>query len=481
MSSTELLALLPAIVLAATATLALAGIAWRRHATGTAILTAAGLLATMAAVPMAHGGGSTAVGSLLRTDGLFHFFTVVLAAASLACTAFAAGYFRKNGDSKRQLVPEELYVLLLLGTLGGVVLAGAVHLASLFLGLELLSVSLYGLIAYGRQGDSLEAGVKYLLLAAASSAFLVFGGALLYAASGSLELAKLGTAAAGQPLLTLGGGALLFVAIGFKLALVPFHLWTPDVYQGAPAPVTAFVASVSKAAVFALVIRWIGPHGAAVGGSSLLLGIAIAAGASMILGNFLALQQQNVKRLLAYSSIAHLGYLMVIVVAGGELAVSAGLYYALAYVVTILIAFGALGALATAEGEPQTIEACRGLFRRRPLLAAALTAALLSLAGIPLTGGFIGKLLVVAAGVETARWTLVLILALTSVVGLFYYLRVIVAMIGDPAGESGEVEGIALGRASGATTLALALLLVALFVLGVAPSALLQTVAGLVG
>lgn len=468
MSRAELLALLPMIVLATTAVLVLAGIAWRRHATGTAILTALGLIAAMAAVPIARGGSET-VGLLLRTDGLFHFFTVVLAAASLACTVFAAGYFR------RRETPEELYVLLVLATLGGVVLAGSVHLASLFLGLELLSVSLYGMIAYSRREEALEAGIKYLLLAAASSAFLLFGGALLYAASGSLELATLGAAAASEPVLVLAGGALLFVAIGFKLALVPFHLWTPDVYQGAPAPVTAFVASVSKAAVFALVIRWIGPAGSGVGGSSLPIALALAAGASMILGNLLALLQPNLKRLLAYSSIAHLGYLMVIVVAGGGLALSAGLYYVVAYVVTILIAFGALGALATAEGEPQTLEACRGLFRRRPLLAAALTAALLSLAGIPLTGGFVAKLLVVAAGVETERWALVLILALTSVVGLFYYLRVIVAMLGEP------VEEISLGQASRATAVVLVSLLGLLLLLGLLPSSLLQMVTGLTG
>lgn len=353
--------------------------------------------------------------------------------------------------------PEEFHLLLLLATLGGGLLVASSHLSSLLLGLETLSVSLFGLIAYRRERRGAEAGLKYLVLSGASLALLLFGAALLYASLGTTGLAELGAlrrAAEGGPLFP-AGLALLAVGICFKLGLAPFHMWTADVYQGAPAPVTAFVATASKAAVFALLLRFFLGLGAD-RQPRLLLAFIIIAGLSMVAGNLLALLQTNVKRLLAYSSIAHLGYLLLAFLNGGRLGLEAAAYYLVAYSVTV---FGAFAVVAVLSGpaaiggdgwlEAEDLEDYRGLYWRRPLLAALLTACLLSLAGIPLTAGFIGKLYVLAAGVQRARWVLALLLVLTSAIGLFYYLRVVVIMFSPwPAGEpTRPVARLPLGAA----------------------------------
>src|SRR5205823_6514881 len=215
--------------------------------------------------------------------------------------------------------------------------------------------------------------------------------------------------------------------LGFKLAVVPFHMWTPDVYEGAPAPVTAFVATVSKGAVVALLLRYLVQTGASTY-RPVLLALSLIAVASMLVGNVLALLQHNVKRLLAYSSIAQLGYLLVALVAGGPRAAEAVTYYMVAYMVTTLCAFGSVTVLSGTTADADTLEVYRGLFWRRPGVAVVLAAALLSLAGMPLTAGFVGKFYVLAAGVESALWLLVVLVVCNSALGLFYYLRLVVTM-----------------------------------------------------
>jgi NADH-quinone oxidoreductase subunit N len=330
---------------------------------------------------------------------------------------------------------EEFYLLLLIATLGAVVLVASRHFASFFLGLEILSISLYALTGYLRHNDrSTEAAVKYLILAALSSAFILFGMALIYAETGSLDFARIASRAADpvQSLPFTAGFALIITGLGFKLAVVPFHLWTPDVYEGAPAPVTAFIASVSKGSVFALVLRFFAGIDPAAN-QALLLIFAIVAVASMFAGNLLALLQVNVKRILAYSSISHIGYLLVTLLASGPQRLSASAFYLAAYFVTTLGALGVVTVLSGKEGDADSMAEYTGLAARRPWLAAVFTVMLFSLAGIPLTAGFVGKFYVVAAGIGSALWLLVVALAINSAIGLFYYLRILAAVYAKPS------------------------------------------------
>jgi NADH-quinone oxidoreductase subunit N len=396
--------------------------------------------------------------------------------AILLCAAAFVFLFGYDYFERRQEHREEFYLLVLLATTGAMVLVVSRNFASFFLGLELLSVALYALIAYVRtESASIEAGIKYLILAASSSSVLLFGLALIYAESGSLELSQLAammTRTTGPmnvfPL--MAGLMLVLTGVGFKLAVVPFHLWTPDVYEGAPLPVTAFIATVSKGGMFAFVLRWFYIHDVGVAGAPGLI-LSIIAIASMLTGNLLALTQTNVKRILAYSSISHMGYLLVALLAGGALGAPAATYYFAAYTATILGAFGVMTVVSGSRCEAASIEDYRGLFWRRPLVAGAFATMLFSLAGIPLTAGFLGKFYVVAAGASQSRWVLLFTLVLSSTIGLFYYLRIIVAMYAEPRGSGLEGDSDKLPLPVPAT-LALAALTGLVFLLGVYPAPL---------
>ena len=356
------------------------------------------------------------------------------------------------------------------------VLVASAHFASFFLGLELLSVALYGLIAYTRDNArSVEAGIKYLVLAAFSAAFLLLGMAFVYGSRGTLAFAPTMAAAGAPDALLLGGLALIIVGIGFKLAVVPFHWWTPDVYQGAPAPVAGFIATVSKGAVFALLLRYFAPLAPAREPAVVAIfgGIAVA---SMLVGNLLALRQRSLKRLLGYSSIAHMGYLLVAFLAGGRWAVPAVAFYLTAYFITTLAAFGVIAQLSTPEREADDLADYAGLAWRRPGLAAVLIAALFSLTGIPLTAGFMGKFYLLSAGVSAGLWVPVLALVLGSGIGLYYYLRVIIAICREPEGAS---RTAARGPVVGG--LALAGLGLLLIWLGVYPGPLVELVQRIAG
>jgi NADH-quinone oxidoreductase subunit N len=460
------LAPLLATALASLAVLLLA--AYRRRHRLSAALTVLGFAAACSTLFWASGFTPRRVTPLLLIDAYALFFMGLFAGAGLLLTVLGFGYLQKTNTQH-----EEFYVFLLLAALGAEVLAAAIHFASFFLGLELLSVSLYGLIAYLRDKRSLEAGIKYLILSATASAFLLFGMALIYFEQGTMEFSKLFAARHRDytPVYLLAGMALVLTGIGFKLAVVPFHLWTPDVYQGAPAPVTALIATVSKGAVVSVLMRlFLEMDGLAY--SSLWFVLSLIAGGSMFLGNFLALRQENVKRLLAYSSIAHLGYLLVAVLAGGSLAAEAVGFYLLAYFVTTLGAFGVVTVLSTPNEEAQNLDQYRGLFWRRPWPAGIFTLTLLSLAGIPVTVGFLGKFYIVAAGLQSALWLLVLLVIVNSVIGLFYYLRVIHAMMA-PLDESPATR---LPPVPFTGTLTLATLTILLLWWGLYPSPMMRVI-----
>lgn len=412
------------------------------------------------------------IGDLLIIDQYALFYLGLIFSASFVITLLSYGYLKGREGNL-----EEYYLLLLTATLGSSVLVASNHFITLFLGLEVLSVSLYALIAYVRTGEQgIEAGIKYLILAAASSAFLLFGIALLYAQLGTMqfdELARRLPTSNATSILVMTGFSLLVVGVGFKLAVVPFHMWTPDVYEGAPAPVTAYIASVSKGGMFALLLRFF----LVVDGysyTSLLLIFSIIAIASMFIGNFLALMQNNVKRILAYSSIAHLGYLLVAFIAGGNMAVEAATFYLVAYFITTIGSFGIVGILSDKETEADNVEDYRGLFWRRPWIAAVFTGMLLSLAGIPLTAGFVGKFYVLSAGVGSTLWLLVVMLVVNSAIGLYYYIRIIVVMYSErekAAEAAPSVPSFALG---GGIILAVLLLLLIWF--GVFPAGIMDVI-----
>ena len=469
MTTANLIALSPLIVLACSTIVIMLIVAVRRNHALTMALTLLADAVAFALLFVVLRSLPRQVAALLIMDGYSLFYMGLIFAASFVVALLSYSYLERHREQC-----EEFYLVLLLATLGSAVLVASTHFVSFFLGLEILSVSLYVLIAYQRSSErGIEAGVKYLILAAASSAFLLFGMALVYADLGTMELARLSLLISGKApsTLVLSGLAMIIVGVGFKLAIVPFHMWTPDVYEGAPAPVTAFIATVSKGGMFALLMRYFFRLGLHDSGSLFLL-FAIIAIVSMFAGNLLALLQTNVKRILAYSSIAHLGYLLVAFLAGGSIGTAAVTYYLVAYFVTMLSAFGVVTMLSLEEREADAMIDYQGLFWQRPWLALVFAASLFSLAGIPLTAGFVGKFYIIAAGVGSALWWLVFILVVNSGIGLFYYLRIVVAMYKN-APRAGQVTVPSLSLTG---TVALAALTLLLVWLGVYPTTLIHTV-----
>jgi NADH-quinone oxidoreductase subunit N len=469
MSRADFTVLLPLLITSAAAIVMMIAIAIRRNHQVTAAISFAGLAASLASLPSAASAVPRQVTRLLILDSYSLLYMAILLCAAIFVLLFAYDYLKR-----RQEYREEFYLLVLLATTGAMVLVASRHFVSFFLGLELLSVALYVLISYVRtESTSIEAGIKYLILAASSSSILLFGLALIYAGSGSMDLSQFAammnrTAGPGNTILLLTGLMLVLTGVGFKLAVVPFHLWTADVYEGAPLPVTAFIATVSKGGMFALFLRWFHVPDVGLAGVPGLV-LSIIAIASMLTGNLLALRQTNVKRILAYSSIAHMGYFLVALLAGGALGAPAATYYLTAYLATILGAFGLMTVLSDPQREAASIGDYRGLFWRRPLVAAAFTTMLLSLAGIPLTAGFLGKFYIIAAGASQSRWVLLFTLVLSSTIGLFYYLRILVAMYSQP-GDIGPEKDSRLSRLPLQATVALAALTCLVFLLGIYPA-----------
>ncbi|WP_187261375.1 NADH-quinone oxidoreductase subunit N [Pontibacter beigongshangensis] len=474
MNSNDFLHLMPLLILTFGAIINMLVISvWRNHKI-IYVITALSMLAAFGSLLEQRTLGPHHIDPLFIIDGFAVFYMGIILLTALLISMLSYAYFEQREEQK-----EEYYLLLILSTLGACVLVLSKHFASLFLGLEILSVALYALIAYLRKRErSDEGGIKYLILAAFSSAFLLFGMALVYASAGTMEFAAIATAiasAGGLSLLMLTGFGMMIVGVGFKLGVVPFHMWTPDVYEGAPAPVTAFIATVSKGGMLGLLIRFF----MEVDGfryPALVLIFTIIAVASMFVGNLLALMQRNVKRILAYSSIAHMGYLLVAFLAGNEMGVQAITFYLVAYFITTVGAFGIVAMLSDKVRDAELLSDYKGLLWRRPWTATIFTAMLLSLAGIPLTGGFVGKFYILAAGVNTGLWLLVVTLIINSVIGLYYYIKIIAVMFQQPDAATEATARLrpAIYVASMGTLTILALLLVGI---GIYPTALLNLIA----
>ncbi len=466
--------LLPQIVLVVAAIIAMLSIAVKRSPSFIHKFT---LLALVVAFASMHyiGPESRQLTSLFIIDGFSLFFTGLILIAVFFVALISFPYFRKRNIEK-----EEYYVLLLLSTLGAITMVISNNFISFFLSLELLSVSLYALIAYLKHETSgIEAGIKYLVLAAVSSAILLFGIALIYAQTGALELDQIADSLAGgsyKDVVFATGMALVIAGIGFKMALVPFHLWTPDIYAGAPAPVSAYVATVSKGSVFAFLLRLFTELNGSAHDAVWIVFAVIAIG-SMLIGNWLALRQQNIKRLLAYSSIGHLGYLIVALLAASTAGMHAAVFYLVTYFISMLAAFGIISYVSGKSKEAFKLEAYRGLFWQRPWLAVLLTAVMLSLAGIPITAGFIGKFYLLLSGVGSGLWLLTIVLVTSSSIGLFYYLRVVVTMFSRKEGGY-KMEADSASVSAG---IALAVLFVLLLWFGLLPNGLMHYIHQLVG
>lgn len=455
--------ILPQIVLAVSILLVVILIMIRRNHTLTYAFTLI-LLAASAVSAFFTGESTGKAGELFTSDGLGIYMLMVIIFSSVIVTVLSYRYLESRNINR-----EEYYVLLLSGTLGAASLAAANNFITFFLGLELLSLSIYVLSAYMKVWEkSTEAAVKYFIMTAVSSAFLLLGMAFLFAETGSMSFAGAGSkiAAAGFSPFVLAGIGLIFAGAGFKMAVVPFHMWAPDVYQGSPSPVAAFIATVSKGAILAVFLRfYMSLEGTASGFGIVLTVISVL---SMLVGNIMALLQNNVKRILGYSSIAHFGYILICLIAGTKLGAEAAAFYILAYAVSIAGAFGVLTLMSDNENEAGDITDFRGMFWTNPFRAAVMTGMLLSLAGIPLTAGFTGKFFILSAGLSEGYFLPAIILIVSSAAGLYYYLKVIVEMFREV--ETGETVKPAISIKAGGT-IVLGLLFVLVLYLGIMPGA----------
>ena len=412
-----------------------------RRASGpvVAILACAGYLAALVMAIWLWDAGQpdrAAYYGFATGDDFALFFDILFAVLGILTVAVASPYLQA-----RDWLESEFHVLTLAAVAGMMVLASATSLVTVFLGLELLSIALYIASAYDRRSTtSQEAGAKYLLVGGFASAFVLYGMALVYGGTGSTLLpviaSHLGAHPAAQPLLLLGL-VLMGVGFAFKVSAAPFHMWTPDVYQGAPLPVTMFMSVGTKAAAFAMIVRVFSlglPH---LQGEWQLL-LAFVAVVSMVVGNLMAIVQTSLKRLLAYSGIAQAGYVLVGVVAGGTNGVAAVAFYLFAYLFMNLGAFAVATHLSGADGDRDRLAELDGLGQRRPDLAIAMTVFMLALAGFPPTVGFIGKFFLFAAAVSSGFLWLAVVAVLMSVVSVYYYLRVLVH-VWTPAPEARPV------------------------------------------
>ena len=393
-------------------------------------------------------GEQVALYGMFVADAFTGFLNAVILVATFISILLSWDYLNRAGVHRG-----EFYVLALISSAGAMFMVGANDLVVVFVALELLSIPLYIMAAFraiNRDGSDLalkseESGMKYFILGAFSSAFLVYGSAMIYGATGTTNIPEIfsmassivGSVSSATFYLLVGTG-LLFVGLGFKVAVVPFHMWTPDVYEGAPTPVTAFMSVTAKIGGFAALLRvmvtglsvFALTEGDPAAWQATLSVIAVL---TLILGNFVAIAQTNMKRLLAYSSIAHAGYILIAVAASGtagvgNAATQGALVYMLAYMFTNLGAFAVVMALENEDGTGVNLDDLIGLGKSRPMLAMAMTIFMLSLTGIPLTAGFVGKMMVFSSAVQAGLFGLAVIGVLTSVASAFYYMRVVVNM-----------------------------------------------------
>jgi len=464
----DLRPILPMLVLAVTAGLVLVLdlVPPRERKDHLGFISALGVVATLIVtywMTFATGGAELrAFRGMVVLDGYALFFNIIIGYATGLVLLLSMDYMRREGVESG-----EFYILVLLSAVGMMLMASAGDLIVVFLGLETMSISLYVLAGFFRTRlEAGEASMKYFLIGAFASGFFLYGIALIFGATGTTNLDRIANAVAAgagrDPMLVIGLG-LLLVGFGFKISSVPFHMWAPDVYEGAPTSVTAFIATGSKAAAFAALLRVLltAMRGAPVDWPMLLWVLAVL---TMTVGNVVALAQLNLKRMLAYSSIAHVGYMLVGVVAGGALGNGSVLFYLLVYTFTTAGAFGAILVLERAGQEAVRLEDLGGLATRHPLLAVALSVFLLSLIGIPPTAGFVGKFYLFGAAVKSGYVWLAVIGVLNSALAAYYYLRLIVYMY---MREPEDAPTVLAPSLSGA--LALVVALWGVVQLGVAP------------
>jgi|LSQX01.3.fsa_nt_gb NADH-quinone oxidoreductase subunit N len=462
MNSRDIIAILPLIIPAYAGVVMMLVAAFVRSSLVAYWIAIAALMAAFASIFICLPLAPRTVTPLIRIDQYSLMMCGALLVVAALVTLLSFDYMRAH--EKRG---EAFYILMMFALSGMLVIAASANFAAFFLGLETLSVSLYGLIGYTRASRfSLEAAIKYLIMAAISSAFLLFGIALVYFESGSLAFSR---PAMGGVASLLGWG-LILVGFGFKLAWVPFHTWSPDVYQGAPSPVTALIASGSKAANYALLLR-LAPMSCLLAHKSAFAAMAVLAVATMTVGNLLALTQNNIKRLLAYSSVAHMGYLFIPLLSG-NFGVSSALFYLFSYLAAVIAAFGVISIVSASKsaGDADDIADYTGLANRSPLLGAVLALSLLSLLGMPLTAGFFAKFYIFMAAAHAGMWWLLVVGAINTGISAFYYLRVTIAIYAPSEQRESEVKS----RSAAGPAISLAVCSVVIVILGVYPSLLVR-------
>ena len=436
----------------------------QRHWTG--VLSVATLVVTAVftvAQPVA--GRVVALGGLFELDGMAQVLKVVTLITVAIVFLYSTDYLRR-----RSILKGEYYVLGLFATLGALVLISAASLITLYLGLELMSLCLYAMVAFDREsGIAAESAIKYFVLGSMASGTLLYGMSIVYGVTGSLELATIASAVSGGFSDNIGlifGVAFLIVGIGFKLGAVPFHMWIPDVYEGSPTCVTLFIGTASKLAAFALAMRLLPEAlGAAQADwSQMLIVLSVL---SIAIGNIVAISQSNLKRMLAYSTISHVGYILLGILSGTAQGYQAAMFYMISYVIVAAGAFGMILLLARQGFEADKLSDYKGLNARSPWFAGMMAILMFSLAGLPPFVGFWAKLGVIQAVLNVSYTWLAVVAVLFSVVGAFYYLRVVKLMYFDDPTDSMVLGGSVLMR----TVLSANALLV--FALGVAPAALI--------
>ncbi|MEA2581630.1 MAG: NADH-quinone oxidoreductase subunit [Actinomycetota bacterium] len=415
-----------------------------------------------------YSGPPTAMAGMVNVDRFSVFGRLLLVSIAAISLLLGTHYFSR--DTK--LYRGEFYPLVLFATMGMTLITAAADLIVVFLALEILSLSLYVLTGMtGRRGSN-EAAMKYFLLGAFSSAVFLYGIAMAYGAVDSTSLAALAHGLSGQTgnqSIALLAVVLLLAGFSFKAALVPFHMWTPDVYQGAPTPVTGFMSAATKAAAFLALIRVFDVAFQPLTWNWVPL-IWVIAAVTMVVGAVFAVAQSDIKRMLAYSSILNAGYILVGLTAANSVGIRAGMFYLVAYAATSVGAFGVVMLVSARGDELTSLDTYRGLARRSPFLAAIMTLFLLSLAGIPPAAGFIAKVEVFSAALHAGNWSLVLIGAITSVVAAFVYLRVVVLMYMEEPDGDGERDTAVWPRA------VLAIPALGVLVLGVVPGVILKAI-----
>lgn len=408
--------------------------------------------------------GGPAYRGFATGDKFALFFEILFAILGVLTVAVSHSYLRRRG-----MLEGEFHILIIAAVIGMMVLGSATSLVSIFLGLELLSISLYIVCGFARgERRSQEAAAKYLLVGGFASAFVLYGMALIYGGAGTTLIPDIATrlqaSSSGNPLILLGI-VLMGVGFAFKVSAAPFHMWTPDVYQGAPIPVTAFMSVGTKAAAFAMIVRVFAgglPH-LAPEWQALL---AFVAATSMIVGNLMAIAQSSLKRLLAYSGVAQAGYVLIGVIAGGQNGLAAVLFYLFVYMFMNFGAFAVVTQLAGADGDRDRLSDLDGLYRRSPLMAILMTVFMLSLAGFPPFVGFFGKLFLFTAGVSAGYTWLVVLAVLMSVVSVYYYVRVLIPVWSSSTRADRLIS-------SPSSTMAIVLSGVVSLVLGLYPTTLL--------